>query len=1194
MHIKQIKLKGFRTYKNETVIEFTKGINCIVGFNGSGKSNILMAIEFILSDMSEYKQVFLHEGIGNAVRSCYVEITFDNSEKYFSMFKENEIKIKKVLENMKCEIYVNDKNISKSQYVELLESCGLCVNNLYNIIKQGQIIKLSNMKEEEILNYLKSILGAKIFEEKKKDGLSMLRECDTKKETIQKEFNEMNTKLESLQEEFQKFLEYKKLEKEKVHLEYFLNEINYKNIYEETQILKSKLQELKNKTQDEDNALNLSNTSKSEYTEKLNKMKLEIVTIQNEFDRTISEEIQNKRNIIQLEILIDEKKKEKSLKESKNKNQIENMNQINEFILRVNEKLRALKDVITLKEKEIENKNNEINMLLSKNMAKNSDDANYSHNVKQIEKMINDINTELSSLEKEIMKNENYLKELKDESKKLNKDVKENEKLSEKYMTEINELNKKSENCVEEKRKCQRKISEGTSNLNNIKSQLIEVNDKYEEMVKSSNKEIVKMVDIILKESNINKDSILGFLIDNINVDKNYTKAVDTILESHYFTLIVEDMKTAKHIVEFIEKKREEKTNKEFNFRDFFFGKLTIVPLLNVKKYNDFTYPNDKNIVPLINCVSYNSKIYEFLKSILFKTIIVKSLESCQNYLEDNYNCVNIDGDYLSKHGFVYGGYSKKKYGVYTVYNKLKELREEEKNEKTNIDNFSNNIEQLDEELRIIYDQKSTLVAQKNGCLTSLNSITNNIHINDDNIRKANEKIKSLQEKKESIEDYKNQLKMQILQLRNHSINPDESKKGENDITSINDEVKKLKEDLNKVRNEYDDFKNKLELLYQKRNENDSNMYMKDYEDADIAEYNKELKDKHNLVEKINKEKKYYEEKIKQINKEMEIVKSNIDKILINEKKHKKKILDLCHQMNQTNEELRILEGKEENIRKKKIILPQGIKNLEEYQNYDKQQLSSKLKSITLELKQYSNINEKAGDRLNILMSDFNELKKRSEEINTSYKNIKDMIQHIGKKKDEALEATYIKINKYFSEYFSLLFKNRKANLMLKRMSEKEYKERINEMNQKKRIRKKYVDDEAYIDKITGISINITSNEDEKMNYTIQELSGGERSIVAICLFLCLNKIDNFSFFFFDEIDAALDTVHRDNLSILLRELANKGTQFIITTFRKELLEYCENMYIVKIVDRESYITKGTKKEAYEIISIEEKNAIEN
>eukprot|EP00366_Plasmodium_knowlesi_P000693 XP_002258190.1 chromosome associated protein, putative [Plasmodium knowlesi strain H] len=1185
MYIKQIKLKGFRTYKNETTIDFTKGINCIVGFNGSGKSNILLAIEFILSDMCEYKQVFLHEGIGNAVRSCYVEIIFDNSEKYFSMFKENEVKIKKVMENMKCEIYVNEKNISKNQYVELLESCGLCVNNLYNIIKQGQIIKLSNMKDEEILNYLKSILGAKIFEEKKKDALSMLKECDAKKGTIEKEFQEMNTKLESLQAEFEHFLEYKKLEKEKVHLEYHLNEINYKNVYKETQTLKSKLQELKNKTQDEDNNLSLTNNTKSDYTEQLNKMKLEIVSYQNELDKSVSEEIQNKRNIIHLEILIDEKRKEKKLKESKNKSKIENLNQINDFILRVTEKLQSLKSVMNLKEREIEDKNNEINMLLSANQTKNAKDGNYSHNVKKIEKMIGDINTELSVLEKEAIKNEKYLKELEEESKHLKNSVKENKTLSEKCADEISQLNSKSESCVEQKRQYQQKISEGTANLNVVKSQLIEVNDKYEEMIKSSNKEIVKMVELILEDSSIHKENVLGFLIDNINVDKTYVKAVDTVLENHYFTLIVEDMKTAKKIVEFIEKKREEKKKKEFEFKDFFFGKLTIVPLLNIRKYSDFIYPNDKNMVPLINCVNYNSKIYEFLKSILFKTVIVKSLECCQNYLEDNYNCVNIDGDYLSKQGFMYGGYNKKKYGVYTIYNKLKELKEKEKKEKSAIEEMSNSIDKIDEELRIIYDKKSNTVAQKNGCLTTLNSITNNIHANDENIRITSEKIKQIKEKKEHLEDYKEKLKVQILQLRNNNVNPDESPKGSVDINTLNEQVKKLKEELNKVTNEYDDFKNKLELLYQKRSENDSNIYMEEYEDVDIDEYTKELREKKNNIEKIEKEKMLYEQKIKQINKDMESVKSSLDKIYINEKKHKKKILDLCHQMNQINEELRILEGKEENIRKKKIILPQGIKDPNEYKNYDKQELSAKLKSITLELKKYSNVNEKAGDRLNILMSDFNELKKRNEEISTSYKNIKDMIQHIGKKKDEALEATYLKISKYFSEYFSLLFKNRKATLVLKKMSEQEYKDILRDGNEK-RARKKMIDDEAYVDKITGISINITSKEDEKMSYTIQELSGGERSIVAICLFLCLNKIDNFSFFFFDEIDAALDTIHRDNLSLLLRELAQRGTQFIITTFRKELLEYCENMYIVRIVDRESYIARGSKKEAYEIISI--------
>ncbi|SCO65934.1 structural maintenance of chromosomes protein 3, putative [Plasmodium vivax] len=1193
MYIKQIKLKGFRTYKNETTIDFTKGINCIVGFNGSGKSNILLAIEFILSDMCEYKQVFLHEGIGSAVRSCYVEIIFDNSEKYFSMFKENEIKIKKVMENMKCEIYVNEKNISKNQYVELLESCGLCVNNLYNIIKQGQIIKLSNMKDEEILNYLKSILGAKIFEEKKKDALSMLKECDAKKGTIEKEFQEMNAKLESLQAEFEHFLAYKKLEKEKVHLEYHLNEINYKNVYKETQTLKSKLQELKNKTQDEDNNLSVSNNTKSEYTEQLNKMKLEIVSYQNELDKSVSEEIQNKRNIIHLEILIDEKRKEKKLKESKNKSKIENLNQINDFILRVNEKLQSLKSVINLKEREIEDKHSEINMLLSMNQTKNPKDGNYSHNVKKIEKMIGDINTELSALEKEAIKNEKYLQELEEESKLLKNSVQENKTLSEKCADEISQLNSKSEICVEHKRQFQQKISEGTANLNVVKSQLIEVNDKYEEMVKSSNKEIVKMVQLILEDSSIHKENVLGFLIDNINVEKTYVKAVDTVLENHYFTLIVEDMKTAKKIVEFIEKKREEKKKKEFEFKDFFFGKLTIVPLLNIRKYSDFTYPNDKNMVPLINCVNYNTKIYEFLKSILFKTVIVKSLECCQNYLEENYNCVNIDGDYMTKQGFMYGGYSKKKYGVYTIYNKLKELKEKEKKEKSAIEEMTNGIEKIDEELRIIYDKKSNAAAQKNGCLTTLNSITNSIHANEENVRIASEKIKQIKEKREHLEDYKDKLKVQILQLRNSNVNPDESPKGSVDINALNEQVKKLREELNKVTNEYDDFKNKLELLYQKRSENDSNIYMEEYEDVDIDEYTKELREKKNNIEKIEKEKMLYEQKIKQISKDMESVKSSLDKIYINEKKHKKRILDLCHQMNQINEELRILEGKEENIRKKKIILPQGVKDPNEYKNYDKQELSAKLKSITLELKKYSNVNEKAGDRLNMLMSDFNELKKRNEEIGTSYKNIKDMIQKatlVGDTKMRTpiltppcgnvplLNAPNGMRNGYMQTGCPTNVCTFHAHAPVNFITCQFY----------------YLSILSYVDKITGISINITSNEDEKMSYTIQELSGGERSIVAICLFLCLNKIDNFSFFFFDEIDAALDTIHRDNLSLLLRELAQRGTQFIITTFRKELLEYCENMYIVRIVDRESYIARGTKKEAYEIISTEEKNAIEN
>ncbi|KAG9771389.1 hypothetical protein KCU75_g7714, partial [Aureobasidium melanogenum] len=51
MHIKQIIIQGFKSYKDQTVIEpFSPKHNVIVGRNGSGKSNFFAAIRFVLSD----------------------------------------------------------------------------------------------------------------------------------------------------------------------------------------------------------------------------------------------------------------------------------------------------------------------------------------------------------------------------------------------------------------------------------------------------------------------------------------------------------------------------------------------------------------------------------------------------------------------------------------------------------------------------------------------------------------------------------------------------------------------------------------------------------------------------------------------------------------------------------------------------------------------------------------------------------------------------------------------------------------------------------------------------------------------------------------------------------------------------------------------------------------------------------------
>ena len=66
MYVKQIIIQGFKSYKDQTVIEpFSPGHNVIVGRNGSGKSNFFAAIRFVLSDAytqmgREERQALLH------------------------------------------------------------------------------------------------------------------------------------------------------------------------------------------------------------------------------------------------------------------------------------------------------------------------------------------------------------------------------------------------------------------------------------------------------------------------------------------------------------------------------------------------------------------------------------------------------------------------------------------------------------------------------------------------------------------------------------------------------------------------------------------------------------------------------------------------------------------------------------------------------------------------------------------------------------------------------------------------------------------------------------------------------------------------------------------------------------------------------------------------------------------------------
>ncbi|TXG70675.1 hypothetical protein EZV62_005610 [Acer yangbiense] len=220
MYIKEICLEGFKSYASRTVVPgFDPYFNAITGLNGSGKSNILDSICFALgiTNLQQVRALNLQERVykqGQAgITKATVSIVFDNSDQRRSPLGNEdhpEITVtRQIVVGGRNKYLINGKASQPNQVQTLFHSVQLNVNNPHFLIMQGCITKVLNMKPPEILSMLEEAAGTRMYETKKEAALKTLEKKQSKVDEINKLLDqEILPALEKLRKERTQYMQW--------------------------------------------------------------------------------------------------------------------------------------------------------------------------------------------------------------------------------------------------------------------------------------------------------------------------------------------------------------------------------------------------------------------------------------------------------------------------------------------------------------------------------------------------------------------------------------------------------------------------------------------------------------------------------------------------------------------------------------------------------------------------------------------------------------------------------------------------------------------------------------------------------------------------------------------------------------------------------------------------------------------------
>ncbi len=1165
MRLKTLEIKGFKSFADETVINFHEDVIGIVGPNGSGKSNVVDAIRWVLGEQksSELRLDQMSSVIFNGTKGrkqggmAQVTLTFENTKNLLPT-EYNTVSIsRRLYRSGESEYQLNGVVCRLKDITNLLMDTGIGSNS-YAIIALGMVDEILADKDNARRRMFEQAAGVSKYKVRKRETLNKLQSTTADLERVEDLLFEINNNLKTLEQQAKRTKKYFELKEE-------YKDLSIKLAALKSESLKVKYKELKDRLEKEqDNYRNfeveqrqLEAKLESERKANLDKEKA-LSERQRDLNQLVGKirDMENERKVLEQRINFVEDNKKKTLEQiviSKSR-----ITTLEDEITGYRESLTEDKRLEAKLEEQLDAAEKALNNIRQSHGTLKADLDVVMQNQQKVEKELYELEkqkavnaNQIETLRHDIEHGEEEVKNRRGETTSLKEKIQALEKEEAERQSNLENLEKAEEDRREQILQGEAKLDELKNQVQKIHRELDSKRNEYK-LTKSMVESLEGFPESIRFLSNAkNWSKNAPLLSDLIYVEVEYRVAIENFLEPYLNYYVVENIEEAQNAINLLQSAQKGKAN--FFLLDAFQSYTPSMAMLPME------------VKPAFDLVQCDPAYRSLINYLLGNVVVIENDEVAKQLSKDDLTILAKSGRFIQRRFSLSGGsiglFEGKKIGrkknLEILDNAIKRAEQEEDKLSTEMYNMKSSIETLkaQQSRQQIQQEQSALnrVSKEKVSLSArLESFEAYIKEVDVKRQQTETRIKTLEEANDAIEKQLEEKLGKADEARKQISNTDVS------FRQVAEQLSQASTDFNNKNIEFIRQQNKVssiqrELSFREKQLDEARATLEssqrtlDQSGGEMSKINDDIERLHNTLlasyaERKEKEghlteveQEFFktrggvheiEDKLRQLNRKFQDA-----QILINNLKDK--FNDTKYQLTAVAERLRIEFGLSINDHEALTLAPEDREKL------DEAELQLKVERIKNRLDNYGEINPMAVEAYDEMKTRHDTITEQRDDILEAKDHLLETIREIEETATAQFLDAFGKARLYFIDVFRSLFtKDDAADLIL-------------------------MDAENPLES----KIEIVAKPKGKRPQSISQLSGGEKTLTATALLFALYLLKPAPFCIFDEVDAPLDDANIEKFNHIIKDFS-KDSQFIIVTHNKQTMAAVDTIYGVFMAEQ--------------------------